>query len=64
MAAFRGRLAGLAHIAGLSGVAVPQFTWGRGVGESRGSNGIYKIAPWPLIRAGWTLPPTNGRERT
>ena len=39
-------------------------TWGREDDESRGSNGISKVAQWPLIRPSWTLPPTNGRKRT
>ena len=39
-------------------------TRGREVAESRGSNGISKIAQWPLIRPRWTLPLTNGRKRT
>ena len=39
-------------------------TWGRGVDESRGSNGISQIAQWALMRARWTLPLTNGWKRT
>ena len=39
-------------------------TQGREVDESRGSNGISKIDEWALMRAKWTLPPTNGRKRT
>ena len=39
-------------------------TRGREIDESRGSNGISKIAGWALMRIRWTLPPTNGRKRT
>ena len=37
---------------------------GHGVADSRGSNGISKIAQWSLMRVRWTLPLTNGRKRT
>ena len=36
----------------------------REVVESRGSNGISKIAKWVFNRPRWTLPLTNGRKRT
>ena len=51
-------------VASLGYFAVFIKTRGTEVVESRGSNGISKIAQWPLIRARWTLPPTNGRKRT
>jgi len=40
------------------------ITWGRGDAESRGSNGISKVAQWSPRRPRWTLPLTNGRKRT
>ena len=45
-------------------IASPIFdqTQGREVDESRGSNGISKIAQWALMRIRWTLPLTNGRK--
>ena len=51
-------------LAGLGSVSVYALTRGTEVVESRGSNGISKIAQWPQIRPSWTLPPTNGRKRT
>jgi hypothetical protein len=39
-------------------------TWGPENDESRGSNGISKIAQWSPRRPRWTLPLTNGRKRT
>ena len=51
-------------LAGLGSEHVCAQTRGCQVDESRGSNGISKIAEWALMRAGWTLPLTNGRKRT
>ena len=51
-------------LAGLGSGPIFEQIRGREVDESRGSNGISKVAQWPLIRPSWTLPPTNGRKRT
>ena len=51
-------------LAGLGIKPIFAQTRGRQDDESRGSNGISKIAQWSLIWAGWTLPLTNGRKRT
>ncbi|CAH0367540.1 unnamed protein product, partial [Pelagomonas calceolata] len=45
-------------------VALFVQTRGTEVDESRGPNGISKIAQCALMRVGWTLPLTNGRKRT
>ena len=36
----------------------------RGNADSRGSNGISKIAQWSPMRIRWPLPLTNERKRT
>ena len=51
-------------LAGLGLEPIYVKTWARRVDESRGPNGISKIAQWSPRRAGWTLPLTNGRKRT
>ena len=51
-------------LAGPTYLPLYAITWGREDDESRGSNGISKIAQWALIRVRWTLPLINGRKRT
>ena len=51
-------------LAGLGSGPIFEQIRGREVDESRGSNGISKLAQWSLMRVRWTLPLTNGRKRT
>ena len=51
-------------LAGLGLEPIYVKTWARRVDESRGPNGISKIAQWALMRARWNLPLTNDRKRT
>jgi len=51
-------------LAGLGYLLIFIKKWGRGFPDSRGSNGISKIAQWALMRVSWTLPLTNGLKRT
>ena len=50
---------GVADSRGLGSERAFVETRGRKVDESRGSNGISKIAQWALMRVRWTLPLTN-----
>ena len=51
-------------LAGLGSDAAFVKSWGLEDDESRGCNGVSKIAQWALMRVIWPLPLTNGRKRT